>query len=210
MGGTENVTLTLPANSSGTVTRAPMPASSTVGTIAVKTTSADDGFFGRLTTVLTKKPNFGARAVACVLMYSALVNDEVDNAEYTITDTTLQDLFLHVCLRLALDMSQQSSAAPHAAGAAATAKCGMRIAAVPVTITRTATGYQAIVKGQSHTPKPLPVRVSCTHTATGLTITEKARKAGVKLSRVTGPKLRVGFLSKSSSSGKLKIALTVR
>ena len=86
----------------------------------------------------------------------------------------------------------------------------MRNTVVPVTITKTASGYRAILNGTTHTAPPPRVRVSCTHTATGLKITEKARKAGVKLSGAIGPILSVGFLSKSSSVGKLRIALGVR
>jgi len=211
MGGTEHVRLTLPADGSGTVTRAPMPPSSTTGTIAVATKSADDGFFDTLTTVLSNKPTFGARAVSCVLLYSVLVNgDYKDFSNFKETAHNLDDLFLHVCIQLALSMSQQNGAAHHAAGAATKAKCGMRSAAVPVTITKTASGYQAILNGTPHTSKPRQFRVSCTHTATGLKITEKARKAKGKLAKAIGPILRVGFLSGSKSSGKLKIALGVR
>jgi hypothetical protein len=86
----------------------------------------------------------------------------------------------------------------------------MRNAAVPVTITKTASGYQAVLNGKPYTSKPRRVRVSCTHTATGLKITEKARKAGGKLAKAIGPILGVGFSSTSQSSGKLKIALGVR
>ena len=214
MGGTENVNLTLPADGSGTATRAPMPASSTTGAIAVTTKSDDDAFFNKLTTVLSgDKPTFGARAVHCVLIYASMVNGEYqDYNDVTEKDDTLADLFLHVCLRLALSLSQQNGAAsaPHAAGAATTATCGMRYAAVPVTITKTSSGYQATLNGTPHTAKPPRLRGSCTHTKTGLKITEKARKRGGKISRATGPILGVGFSSTSNSAGKLKIALGVR
>lgn len=208
MGGTENVNLTLPADGSGTVTRAPMPRSSTTGTITVATKSPD--FFDQLTTTLSgDKPTFGARAVHCVLLYAILVNGAYtpyDHLEEN--DHSLDDLFLHVCLQLALSLSQQGGAARNAAQTATTAKCGMRYAAVPVTITKTSSGYRATLNGTPHTSKPPHLRVSCTHTSTGLTITEKARRG--KLSRAVGPILRVGFTSKSSSSGKLKIGLGVR
>jgi len=210
MGGTENVELTLPADGSGTATRAPMPASSTTGTIAVKAQSSDDGFFDTLTTVLTNKPSFGARAVSCVLLYAVLVNgDYQDFTNFKETSHDLDDLFLHICIQLALSLSQ-NGAARDAAAAATTATCGMRSAAVPVTITKTASGYQAVVNAPPHAAKLPGIRVSCTHTATGLKITEKSRKRGGKLSRATGPILGVGFSSRSRSSGKLKIALGVR
>ena len=212
MGGTENVEITLPADGSGTAARSPMPATSTVGTVDVTEASDDQGFLDTLTTVLkADKPTFGTRAVHCVLLYAAVVNvDYSDDSNDEETAHSLDDLFLHVCLRIALSLSQQSGAAPHAAGTATAAKCGVKNAAVSVTITKTGSGYKAILHGTPRTSKPRRVRVSCTHTATGLKITEKARKAKGKLAKAVGPILGVGFASRSSSSAKLKIALGVR
>jgi hypothetical protein len=210
MGGTEKAKLTLPADGTATVTRAPMPASSKTGTISVKEQSADDAFLDKLTTVLSNKPTFGARAVSCVLMYSALVTNETDHADYTIQDHTLQNLFLHVCIRLALDLSQQSQGASRFASGRGAAKCHIQNVALPVKITRSGSNYVATVNGASYTPKSLSARVACTHTATGMTITERARKRGAKLASVTGPTLAVGFSSTSSTPGKLNVALGVR
>ena len=111
---------------------------------------------------------------------------------------TIPILFLRVCIQLALSMSLPPSAARHGAGAA-TGKCGVRNTAVAVTITKTASGYQATLNGTNYTAKPKLVRVSCTHTKTGLKITEKVRKPRGKLSRAIGPILGVGFASKSNS-----------
>jgi len=212
MGGTENASLALPADGTATVTRAPMPASSTVGTVTVKATSDDHSFLDTLTTTLKEdKPTFGARAVHCVLLYARLVSTKyTDVSGDEETAHSLDDLFLHICLQIALSLSPQSGAASHAAGAATTARCGMRNAAVSVSITKTGSGYTAILHGTPHTSKPRRLRVSCTHTATGLKITERAHKARGKLAKATGPKLGVGFLSGSSSAGNLKIGLGVR
>jgi hypothetical protein len=211
MGGTEIVNMNLPADGNGVAARSPMPATSTVGTVNVKETSDDASFLDTLTTVLKDdKPTFGTRAVHWVLLYAAIVNVEYsDVSDDEETAHSLDDLFLHVCLRIALSLSQ-SGAAPHAAGTATAAKCGVKNEAVSVTITKTGSGYKAILHGTPRTSKPRRVRVSCTHTATGLKITEKVRKAKGKLAKATGPILGVGFASRSSSSAKLKIALGVR
>jgi hypothetical protein len=208
MAGTEQVEVTLPADGSAVATRAPMPASSTVGTVKVTTKSTD--FFGKLTAVLASKPTFGARAVSCVLLYIGLQHSQDANADGTLEDATIQDLFLDVCVKLAIGMSQQAGAASHAPAASSNAKCGLTAAAVHVTITRSGSKYMAVMSGPSYTPKSSPLRISCTHTATGMSITERPRSRRAKLSQVTGPVLGVGLSSLSSSTGSVKVALGVR
>jgi hypothetical protein len=210
MPGTENVKVALPPNGESIATRAPMPANSTTGTITVQTTSVDNTFFDHLTAFLTDKPTFGARAVSCILTYVGLKKyGGTGRYTYDVTEPTLQDLFLDVCIQLALTISQQTGGAPRMASSSAAARCTMTDLAVPVTITRTGSKYTAAVNGTSYTPKP-KVRVSCTHTATGMTITERARSPKAKLSSAVGPILGIGFASSSASPGTLKIALGVR
>src|SRR5206468_802236 len=93
-------------------------------------------------------------------------------------------------------------------GATAT-RCTKQPFRVPIHITKTASGYKMTVNGVTSKPTKMPFRVSCTRTATTLKTVVKSAVRGGQLSRVTGPKLGVGFLSTSSSSGKLKIALGV-
>ncbi len=210
MPGTEKITVSVPPNGESITTRAPMPASSTTGTIDVSTKSQDNAFFDKLTTYLTNKPTFGARAISCVLMYTALKKFPNGQVDYKITEPTLQDLFLDVCIQLALSLSQQSQGAPHAAGAQATARCLSTTNAVPVTIAHSGSGYSATVSGTSYKPKRSALLISCTHTATGLKIVERPRSRKAKLATVIGPILDVGFSSGSTSSGKIKVALGVR
>lgn len=210
MPGTEKISVSLPPNGESITTRAPMPASSTTGTINVATKSADDQFFDHFTAYLTQQPSFTARAVVCIMTYVGLKKyGGKGRFKYDISEPTLQDLFLDVCIQLALSISQQQGAAVHMAPAAATSKCTMTDLAVPVTITRSGSKYTAAVDGTDYTPKP-KVRVSCTHTATGMTITERARSPKAKLTSVVGPTLGIGFSSSSSSSAKLNVALGVR
>jgi hypothetical protein len=210
MGGTERLTVAMPPNGESIATRAPMPASSTVGTISVQEQSADENFFDSLTAYLTNKPTFGARAVSCVLMYAQLKTYSSKYMSYKITEPTLQDLFLDVCIQLALSISQQQGGAPRMLGKQSATGCRMTNLAVPVTITRSGSKYVASASGMSYTPKSSAARISCTHTASGMTITERPRSRTAKLATVAGPILGVGFSSASSSPGKLKIALGVR
>lgn len=209
MPGTEKITVNMPANGESITTRAPMPASSTTGTMDVTTKSQDNAFFDKLTTYLTNKPTFGARAISCVLMYSALKRFPNAHVDFEVTEPTLQDLFLDVCIQLALSLSQQSQGAAHAAGVQATTRCLSTTNAVPVTIARSGSGYSATVSGTSYKPKRSALLVSCTHTATGLKIVERPRSRKAKLATVIGPILGVGFSSGSTSSGKIKVALGV-
>jgi hypothetical protein len=211
MAGTEKIRVDMPANGESITTRAPMPSGSAVGRITVGATSEDSDFFDTLTAILLNgKPSFGAKAVSCVLMYSALRQYHDASESFTAEDSTLDDLFLDVCIKLSLCLSQPGEAARHAAGGPSTAKCGSAMKAVAVKISRSGSGYVATVSGTSYTPKRSALRISCTHTAHGLKATERAANRKTKLAAATGPILGIGFASTSSSAGKLKIALGVR
>jgi len=210
MGGTEVTSIDVPANGSEIVTRSPMPSSSTSAYIGVTAPDSPSTIFDSLTQTLSSKPSFGQRAIVCVLIYSQLRHyGETENKSYSVTEPTLQDLFLNVCIELALSLPETPSAA-HEAGRAATAKCGIADRAVHVTITRSGSGYSATTSGPSYVAKPPGLRVACTRTATGLTITEKPRSRHGKLVKVTGPTVGLGFVNGSSSPGKLKVSLGVR
>jgi hypothetical protein len=190
MAGTEKITVSVPPNGESITTRAPMPSGSAVGRITVGATSEDSDFFDTLTAILLNgKPSFGAKAVSCVLMYSALRQYHDASESFTAEDSTLDDLFLE---------------------GLSTAKCGSAMKAVTVKISRSGSGYVATVSGTSYTPKRSALRISCTHTAHGLKATERAANRKTKLAAATGPILGIGFASTSSSAGKLKIALGVR
>jgi hypothetical protein len=190
MAGTEKITVSVPPNGESITTRAPMPSGSAVGRITVAATSEDGDFFDTLTAILLNgKPSFGAKAVSCVLMYSALRQYHDASESFTAEDSTLDDLFLE---------------------GLSTAKCGSAMKAVTVKISRSGSGYVATVSGTSYTPKRSALRISCTHTAHGLNAPERAANRKTKLTAATGPILGIGFASTSSSAGKLKIALGVR
>jgi hypothetical protein len=210
MGGTENVTMDMPADGTGTATRTPMPASSTTGTVGV--TASNDYLANSLTTfLLAQKPTRGARVVSCVLLTRTLLDGEDDDGEEdaNVSDPSLQLLFLKVCIQMALQLSQ-SGQSPRALGRlAAGGKCGIARKAVHVKITKTASGYQAVMSGMSYTPKSSALRISCTPTAHGLKATMRPKSRARKLAQVIGPKIGVGFWNRSSSAGKLKISLGV-
>jgi hypothetical protein len=190
MAGTEKITVSVPPNGESITTRAPMPSGSAVGRITVAATSEDGDFFDTLTAILLNgKPSFGAKAVSCVLMYSALRQYHDASESFTAEDSTLDDLFLE---------------------GLSTAKCGSAMKAVAVKISRSGSGYVATVSGTSYTPKRSALRISCTHTAHGLNAPERAANRKTKLTAATCPILGIGFASTSSSAGKLKIALGVR
>jgi len=211
MGGTENVTLNLPIDGTGTVTRAPMPPSSTIGTVGVTATSNDDAFMNNLTQVLTSLPTRKSRVLGCIALNAYLAEAAGQSEDFEVDARTLQLLFLSACLRVALDLKQQAQQRHGAPAFAASAtRCTKQPVKVPIHITKTASGYRMTVNGVTSKPTKMAFRVSCTRTATRLKTVVKSAVRGGKLSRVTGPKLGVGFLSTSSSSGKLKIALGVR
>lgn len=205
MGGTENVTMNMPADGSGVATRAPMPPSSTTGTVGVTATSDDSNFINALTSMLSSAPTRGARVITCVFLNAALAN--MLGEDFTITDSSLQLLFIRMCLQLALNMQQPQGPSARR-GVVRAAGCSQQPISVPIRITKTASGYKATVKGTPSKPKNMRFRVACTRTAKSLKITLRP-KTGT-LAKAIGPILHVGFISRSSSPGKLKIALGVR
>lgn len=212
MGGTENVTLNLPADGTGTVTRAPMPPASAVGTVGVTATSNDDTFMNNLTAVLTSLPTRKSRVLGCIALNSYLADAAYGNSEnFEVDARTLQLLFLSACLRVALDLKQQAAARHGALAHAATAtKCPTQPVTVPIHITKTASGYKMTVNGTTSKPKAMAFRVSCKKTATSLKTTIRPSARHGKLAKAIGPSLGVGFISGSSSSATLKIKLGVR
>ena len=212
MGGTENVTVTVPAGGTASVTRSPMPASSTTGTVGVTAKSDDADFFSNLTAVLTSLPTRKSRVLGCIALNAYVADAAYGSSEnFEVDARTLQLLFLSACLRVALDMKQQAAARHGALAHAATAtKCSTQPISVAIHITKTASGYKATVNGTTSKPKKMAFRASCTRTATSLKTTIRSTTRGGKLSKATGPILSVGFASSSASSAKLKIALGVR
>jgi len=210
MPGTEQLELTLPADGSGTATRAPMPADSTAATVTVNETSSDPSFESSLTEfLLAGKPTLGARVVQCVFLSVALTSLSDEEVGFEESGPVLQLLLLNVCIQTALKLKQQGMA-PHALGAPAAGKCGMTQKAVPLTITRTGSGYTATVSGMTSTSKRTALRIGCSTTAHGMKLSLRPKSRKAKLAKVIGPTVGIGFASSSSSPGKLQIALGVR
>lgn len=212
MGGTETVSVTVPAGGTASVTRSPMPASSTTGTVGVTAKSDDADFFANLTAVLTSLPTRKSRVLGCIALNANVADAAYGNSEnFEVDARTLQLLFLSACLRVALDMKQVAAARHGALAHAATAtKCSNQPISVAIHITKTAHGYKATVSGTTSKPKKMAFRVSCKKTAKSLQAMVTSMTLGGKLAKAIGPILSVGFASSSASSGKLKIALGVR
>jgi hypothetical protein len=209
MGGTEIVTLNMPADGTGTVTRTPMPPSSTVGTVGVTATSSDDTFMNNLVQVLTSLPTRKSRVLGCIGLNAYLADAAGHSEDFEVDARTLQLIFLSACLRVALDLKQQAGT-PGTLARAPAAACSQSPVSLPIHITKTAKGYKAIVKGTTSIPKKMAFRVSCKRTKTSLKTTIRSTKRGGKLSKAIGPILSAGFASSSASSATLKIALGVR
>lgn len=212
-GGTENGSLTLPANGDGQAQTSALPSKVKQATVTVSPdTSSDDTVFDKLYTILSNKPTFGARAVSCVLGYASLVNGTSGTpASFTSNEPTLQLLFLHVCIQLALLMSiQQSGQTMHGLVQAADGRCPLTKQAVHVTITRSGSGYSATASGTSYTPKSVGFRVSCARTAHSVRFSLRPNSRKASLKSAVGPMLGIGFLSGSSSPGTVRFSFTVK
>ena len=209
-GGTESGQLTLPPDGNGTAVTSTLPAKATQGTITAD--SSDSHFFDTVTAYLTAKPTYTARVVGCVKIYTGLVNPE-SAEDFTISEPTLQLLFLHVCIQMATVLSKPpggsrsfSSAASLAAGA-----CKTKSEAVPVGISRSGSGYKAIVHGKPYTPKSRsPLLISCRRSAGSLTLSLRPRSRAAHLAQIAGPNLGIGFSSTSNQSGRLRFSFTVK
>ena len=180
MGGTENVTLNLPADGTGTVTRSPMPPSSTVGTVGVTATSNDDTFMNNLVQVLTSLPTRKARVLGCIGLNAYLADVAGHSEDFEVDARTLQLLFLSACLRVALDLKQQAAARHGGLASVATAtRCTKQPFRVPIHVTKTASGYTMTVHGVTSKQTKVSVRVMRTRTATTLkTVVKSAVRGG--------------------------------
>ena len=208
-GGTESGQLSLPPNGYGTAVTSTIPPKATQGTITAD--SADSHFFDTVTAYIAAKPTYTARVVGCLKIYTGLVNPD-ESEDFTISEPTLQLLFLHVCIQYATSISKPpsgrsfSSASRPAAGA-----CKTKSQAIPARISRSGSGYTAVVHGKAYTPKARsPLLVSCRRSAGSLTLSLKPRSRAAKLAQVAGPNLGIGFTSSSSKAGRLKFAFTVK
>lgn len=211
-GGTEQGSLAMPPNGDGTSQTSALPTKVKQGTISVTASSSDTTFFDHLQEYLTSKPSYGARVIGCVLLYSHAVQGGYPEAteDFTVTEPTLQLLFLHVCIQLARTLSQQAGAAPHALASSVLSSCPMAKRAAPVTIAHSGSGYSAHVNGMTTAPKSVGYRLSCSRTATSLKIAVKPTSRTANLKSAVGSKLEVAFQSGSSSSGTIKFSYTTR
>lgn len=210
-GGTETSKLTLPANGDGTSQTSNLPPKVEKGSFFATSTSTDSKFFDEVTAMLTSKPTLTARVVTCAIIYSNLVTYPPDAGveDYIEDEPTLQLVFLHVCIHLARSLSTQPPAA-HRFVAAKAGACPVAMRGAPVKITRTASGYRAVVHGQVTKPKSLGYRMTCKRTSRSLAISVKPKSAKATLARAVGTKLELGLLSASSAPGTVKIVYTAK
>jgi hypothetical protein len=196
-----SVEVGVPGPGDATVTSPTLPATAKRATITVTPdTSADARLFDLLTEELTSKPTRGARVIACVLIYASVAASAPDeDVAFGLTDPTLQDLFLHVCLRLALALPTQHKASS-APSSASKASCSRVDKAIGVRITRSGAGYRAQVEGRTHKPRGRSsLVISCQHKGKGLQITIRPRLRGRTLQQAVGSTLGIGFTNPTTS-----------
>src|SRR5246127_476541 len=201
-GGTEVITSTTPANGQSFASTDAIPAKATQGSFGVQPmpgTSPDD--FDAITSVLVddfpslgKLSKRGQATVACILISSLPLYYANDDHIYTYADVQLQLLLLNVCLQMALSIPK----AGHDGAAVAAARCGQVSAARKVTISRSRSGYKAVVIGKAPPVRRPALTVTCRRSGRGLLMTVRPRKRGQTLRQAGVPALAIAYRNPTS------------
>jgi hypothetical protein len=208
--------VTVPGPGDATVVSSTLPATATQATIDAQPQATTDAkTFGEITAVVVghypKLGKLSKRAqgiLSCILM-SAVISTWYDSHALIVdNDPLLQLLYLHECLRIALQLTMT-----HAQNAAssASAVCFQTGKAIGITVTRSSSGYRGVASGRTHKPSgPSPLVVSCQRNGNGVRLTVRPRVRGRTLQQVVGPSLGIGFANAGTKPVGVRATLAVR
>jgi hypothetical protein len=198
-----SINVAVPPGGDASVVSPALPPSATQATVtAAPTNAAGADPFAALTSVFAQLPTRGARFVQCILIYQDLVNVTDGDYVFGLDDPTLQLLFLHVCVQMALRLPTS----PVQGARAAAAGCSEIPRAISITISKSGGMYHAQVSGVTHKPSGrLPFTVACRHRGSGLQFTVKPRKRGRSVRSVVGPTLGIGYASHATTGASVSV-----
>jgi hypothetical protein len=207
--------LTVPAHGSGTAKSSKLPPTADRGFIDVSDTSDDAKTFDRLTEVMTRAPNRTSRILVClrIIQAEAATPTETTKGEnYWVADDDLLALFLHACIRLAIDLPIK--AGPQARSFAATSTtrpCLVTQVEVAVRIKHVNGTFRMHVRGKPHPPATKdPAVSSCQVKGRHILISRRPRKKGKTLRQVVGPRLAIGFVNRGATPIHIRTAFRVK
>jgi hypothetical protein len=207
----ESGSITMPPNSFGSQSTDTVPAKATQATVDLTPppTAEEIAAFDQMVITLadakfpklTRLSKASRRILGCVLFsYSAVADTDV-TTNITTVDPTYQLLALDLCLRTASQIAAATAPPP---ASDASAACSRAPKAVPITVTRTRSGYVGQATGMTHTLSGrLPLNISCRRVGRGLRFTLRPSARGTKLRQLIGPKLSVGFVNPTSKSVRI-------
>lgn len=178
-----------------------LPATATSAAITVApATSGDARLFDLMTEELSSKPTRGARVMDCVLIYFSLATTSDEDVAFGANDPTLQALFLHVCLRVALALPTKQGA--RLSASSTPTACSQADKRIAVRITRSGAGYRAQVHARTHnvSRRSSALVISCSHQGNGLQITIRPRARNRTLLQTVGSTLGIGFTNPTTGS----------
>jgi hypothetical protein len=214
----ESGSITMPPTSFGSQSTDTVPAKATQATVDLTPppTTEDTAAFDHMVITLadakfpklTRLSKASRRILGCVLFsYSAVADTDV-RTNITTVDPTYQLLALDLCLRTAAQIAA-ANAPPSASDASAA--CSRAAKAVPITVTRTRSGYVGKATGTTHTLSGgLPLNISCRRIGRGLRFTLRPSARGTKLRQLIGSKLSIGFVNPSNKSTRINTTYRFR
>lgn len=198
----ESGNIDLPGNSDGAQVVSDLPAKTKNALIAIDGSLPDRSLAGLYYTLSASKPTLKARVLYCVGAYSG-TEDSAGFQEFTLNDSSLQVLFLSMCLHLAVQITRNHH--PVAGGAAA--GCRAHNVAVGLTVKRVGGRYVAHVSGTPFTPRRGPaLSVSCRPHGRGVQLSVHPTARGRTLRQAVGPRLALGFVNPTSTSVGLHVS----
>jgi hypothetical protein len=206
----ESGSITMPPLSFGSQSTDTVPAQARQATVDLRPPTAEHiaGFDSMIVDLVDSKlPNLtrlskaSRRIIGCILFSYDFATETDVKTNIETTDPTIQLLTLDICLHAAAQIAAAN--APPAASDASAA-CSRAPKAVPITVTRTRSGYVGKATGTTHTLSGrLPLNISCRRVGRGLRFTLRPSARGTKLRQLIGPKLSVGFVNPTSKSVRI-------
>ncbi len=205
-GGTETSTGTAPAEGALVTHTDDIPANATQGSLdAQPLPGTDPTAFDDVTAALVQTfPNLAKNSkhsqavLACVLLSYLPYTSGPRDEPITYSNVNLQLVFLNVCLRMALSIPNTPGTAARDRAHAAAGACGRLAKAVPILITRTRSGYTAVVNGKLRPASRPGLAVSCRRSGKGFLLSVRPKKRGQTLRQAGSPTLAIAYSNRTT------------